>query len=389
VVLFLTFLHSCLFYSVFKKYCGGKHMDKINSNTQSEEIVLDYQWFAGTSTQDNQESTVHTGLSTQELINAATGNDQTQVSTQQTQPGHSAKIDSALVASILNGATDTNNKPQSTAPAQQTEPTQAQSTDTPSQTQNSDGTGSDDSGNWQERYTNLQPFATRKAQEAAEYKTKSEQLATQLEQLQQQLQGIVNPQQAQQQQDIGALDPQSFMDRFMQNPQETLQALIVKNIQPLESKVNPVIEAVNNRNLQDRWDSALSDFGQNNPDMNDYAEHMSQYLNENPWDGAKDPGKLLSNALFYAKGVKYQPPQQVDPKSFLQDQQFVNENILNNPEIVNQILKNTAQNIQTGQPPVSIPSNGGGAQIATPVEKPSTIEQMKQQVRSIFGGNNG
>jgi hypothetical protein len=155
-------------------------------------------------------------------------------------------------------------------------------------------------------------------------------------------------------------------------------------MEPLMQKVNPVVETVNAQMKRDNWNEATRDFVSEHADMSDFTEEMKQYIQERDLGNSDNPKQVLSDAYMFARGMKYTPPQQVDPKAFLQDQNFVNENILNNPEIVNMILQKQMQQINSQQVPVSIGGQVSGQAAAMPQTKPSNMREANALFENMF-----
>jgi soluble cytochrome b562 len=187
------------------------------------------------------------------------------------------------------------------------------------------------------------------------------------------------------------LDTEEYMNQFYEKPQEviakTVESVVKKLIAPLESRVNPVVEMVEAQKMQELWDSATRDFYKNNPDMVDFKDGMKQYIQENNLLNSNNPEKVLRDALTYAKGLSYQPPQTIDPKTFLADENFVNENILNNEEIVNKVLQKHMQAIKDGtQSVAAISGQGSGRAIAMPPSEPKNLNDAHKLLRERLSG---
>jgi len=239
-------------------------------------------------------------------------------------------------------------------------------------------------------YQNLQADYTRKSQELADTKKMVETLQEQLQQLttaQPSVQPVQQTQQPQQD-ELTTLDAESYLSQFYEKPQDAIakvvESTVKKILAPLESKITPVIQEVDARKTQELWDGAVTNFSQQNPDMAEFLDGMKQYISENKLGTSSNPEKVLKDAYIYAKGLKYQPSHQLDPKALLSDQNFRNL-ILQDESIKNELLKAHMQQIKDNQPPTVINSQSAGQAMVTPPNKPKTLDEAHDIVSSMFG----
>ncbi len=308
----------------------------------------------------------------------------------ETQAPLQGNLDSASVTQRLTALFDgdmTDNQAVAQQPVTQTEPVPTQATQAETLLAGKYKTVDDLVG----AYQNIQSEFTRKAQSASEaqryadtLKTENESLTARLAELSQSGQGQAQQQDQQLTDDFEGLDTQDLLDRFYENPRDIIAKAVQKAMEPLMQKVNPVVETVNAQMKRDNWNEATRDFVSEHADMSDFTEEMKQYIQERELGNSDNPKQVLSDAYMFARGMKYTPPQQVDPKAFLQDQNFVNENILNNPEIVNMILQKQMQQINSQQVPVSIGGQVSGQAAAMPQTKPSNMREANALFENMF-----
>jgi hypothetical protein len=350
-------------------------MKQHNIDTRTSGIQLNYQLFAepGESSQnpDDGHSVLTTSQRIAAILNGAPDNSQTQPQQQQQAPQQATDGQQVQQQAQENGT-------QSQQPAQQTEPVE-----TPDTSSTNDGTGEQNTGNEPsvvpiDRYKNVQAWATKVSQENSDLKQQIERLTQQQSNNQSQ-----QPQQQQPQQ--ASIDPQTFVDSLYENPQQVLSE-VVKSV--IGQELSPIINFTKSQMLVDNWGNALKNFVENTPDYAENEQAMVDYINNNNLGNSDNPDGVLKDAYIHARRQNYKPPQQVDPTSYLQDEKFVTDNIINNPDIVNRIIRAQTEKLQQGQPPVSIASNGSQP-IATPVERPTTMDGYRKMARSILDGNFG
>lgn len=238
-------------------------------------------------------------------------------------------------------------------------------------------------------YKNLESDYGRKSQALSESQRAAETLKAENERLLAEINQIKQtpqPAPTQPAQTEQLVNPEQFMAEFYEKPQEviakTVQQLVeqsVKNlIAPIEQKIQPVIQHNTEQIKQANWDSTVQQFVAQKPDFPELATEVRDYIVKRGLQEETDPNRIqqvLDDAYYYARGTKYQPQQQVDPKSYLQDQNFVQENILKNPDIVNAILKSHMQSIQQTPAPTTITGQGTGQ---GPVMPPNRAKNMNE-----------
>jgi soluble cytochrome b562 len=248
-------------------------------------------------------------------------------------------------------------------------------------------------------YVNLESDYTRKSQMLSDIQKAADTLKTENEQLVAKINELTNNSQSSKQQptkepsdELSGLDTEEYMNKFYESPQEviakTVESIVKKVITPLEDRVKPVMETVEAQKTQELWDTATRDFYKNNPDMVAFKDGMKQYIVENNLQNSNNPGKVLKDALVYAKGLSYKAPEPVNPKTLLSDESFLTENVLKNPDIVNRILKEHMQDIKNNSaPPTITGQSAGGQPTATPPNKPKNLEEAHDRLEAMLKGH--
>ncbi|AZV56074.1 hypothetical protein [Clostridium sp. AWRP] len=219
-------------------------------------------------------------------------------------------------------------------------------------------------------YTNLEKMNTQTRQELAQAQQAAQAAEMAVEQMKQQMQGIVNPQQTQPQ-----LTPEqqneAFMNKFYENPTGTIQEMLKTIVEP---QIQPIQQQMQAQQQQQAWNQAVGDFAQKTPDFDNWKGQMGQVLDANPnlADLARIPNGL-EIAYNMAKGQNYQ-----DPSSMLQNQDFVKQNILSNQDIKNQIIQEYLQGIQQGEKaPTVINGQANGSTVVVPEGKPQNMKDAR------------
>jgi hypothetical protein len=177
-------------------------------------------------------------------------------------------------------------------------------------------------------------------------------------------------------------DPKGFAKKIEDRAIARAEKVFNEKLTAIEGKINPVVARDEEAQNIQLWESATKEFQTTNPDMAEFVDGMKQYISEKNLANSKDPASVLKEALTYAKGLKYQPQQVIDPKSYLQDEKFVQENILNNPVFVEQIVKNYLAGVRTNQQgvPLTITGNSSSNTVATPLPQAKSIREGVSRV---------
>lgn len=217
-------------------------------------------------------------------------------------------------------------------------------------------------------YQSVESFAGKKAQEAAQYKAMAEQINNQQSQFQDPAQ-----EQTSQEAEIDPLeDEEALSELLYSDPVKVIKMIRESAIKEAQSTVQPLMERDAQAQKQAEWQERVDGFASEHPDLDRWSESMSRVIMENP--ELRDHPKGLELAYQAAKGQNYAEPP--DPTTYLQDQDFVKNNIIGNEEIKNQIIQEYLTELQNGGQPLSIgQSQAGGSTPITPPKRPGSIEE--------------
>lgn len=223
-------------------------------------------------------------------------------------------------------------------------------------------------------YTNIESFATKKAQEAAQYKAMAEQIQNQQSQFQDPAPEQTSPEEVDPLEDEEALSELLYSD-----PVKVIKMIKESAIREAQSTVQPLLEREAQAQKQAEWQERVDGFAAEHPDLDRWSESMARIIMENP--ELRDHPKGLELAYHAAKGQHYAEPP--DPTIYLQDQDFVKNNIIGNEEIKNQIIQQYLTELQNGGQPLSIgQSQAGGSTPMTPPKRPASIEEAGEMALS-------
>lgn len=223
-------------------------------------------------------------------------------------------------------------------------------------------------------YTNIESFATKKAQEAAQYKAMAEQIQNQQSQFQDPAPEQTSPEEVDPLEDEEALSELLYSD-----PVKVIKMIKESAIREAQSTVQPLLERDAQAQKQAEWQERVDGFAAEHPDLDRWSESMARIIMENP--ELRDHPKGLELAYHAAKGQHYAEPP--DPTIYLQDQDFVKNNIIGNEEIKNQIIQQYLTELQNGGQPLSIgQSQAGGSTPMTPPKRPASIEEAGEMALS-------
>ena len=223
-------------------------------------------------------------------------------------------------------------------------------------------------------YTNIESFATKKAQEAAQYKAMAEQIQNQQSQFQDPAPEQTSPEEVDPLEDEEALSELLYSD-----PVRVIKMIKESAIREAQSTVQPLMEREAQAQKQAEWQERVDGFAAEHPDLDRWSESMARVIMENP--ELRDHPKGLELAYHAAKGQHYAEPP--DPTVYLQDQDFVKNNIIGNEEIKKQIIQQYLTELQNGGQPLSIgQSQAGGSTPMTPPKRPASIEEAGEMALS-------
>jgi hypothetical protein len=235
-------------------------------------------------------------------------------------------------------------------------------------------------------YKNVQGELTRKSQALVDTTKAVEAIKAELQELKQSQSAAQPPEQD----EFAGLDPEEFLERFYADPIGVMTKLAEKiaesKVKPIEGKLDPIVQVTTQQQNLERWKEATSNFAEENPDITEFIDGMKEYIEVNKLQDSTEPEKVLKNAYYYAKGLKYAP--NPDPATLLNDPAFLSKHILTNPAIKEAILKSHMQEIKnTPAPPVITGSSSGMGVVAPPPERPKNIEEAGNMFESMLKGN--
>lgn len=229
-------------------------------------------------------------------------------------------------------------------------------------------------------YSSLEQFNTKTRQELAQTQQTTQELQAAIQQMQQQMQqSQVQPQVQEPELSPEEMNEQ-LMNRFYENPMSVLNEIKEQAKQELMQEMAPIQEQYQQQQQQQQWMQTVNDFASTHQDFQQWQPAMQEVLNSNPNIAQMPNG--LEIAYNMARGQNYQ-----DPSAMLQDQSFVQQNILGNQDIKNQIIQEYLQSLKQGQQaPTVINSQPGGAIPMTPENKPQTIKDARDIALKMMQG---
>jgi len=171
-------------------------------------------------------------------------------------------------------------------------------------------------------------------------------------------------------------DNENFLELFYENPKQALRQVLMETVKP---ELDTVVQKVTSFEKERTWRQQVDDFAATHPDLEQWAQDMGEILMENP--ELRDHPKGLEIAYNMAKGRKYQP---VNPMQFLQDEQFISENILKNENIRKRIIEDYLQSLKKGNPPVNLGKTTGNDIPATVPKKPTTLDEATEMALKML-----
>lgn len=232
-------------------------------------------------------------------------------------------------------------------------------------------------------YVNVERAYTQTRQELAAKNQQIDAMQQAIQQMQQQLNGNVNPQMQQMQQmeqQPQYEDAESFMNKFYENPDALMQDKINNAIQNaiqqvILPQIQPIQQQYQQQQQQAAFNQAMDQFKSQVPDAAQLEPAIQQVLNQNPELNGHPKGPMAAINIAYnmAKGQMYQPP-----TALVQDKNFIENYIMNNPEIKNRLLQGYMQELQKNQQaPTVISGQAGGQTPAMPPSQPQTIKDAR------------
>jgi hypothetical protein len=226
-------------------------------------------------------------------------------------------------------------------------------------------------------YKNLEGFSTQTRQEVAQLKSLVDNYQNIIGMLQQQGQQPNQMQPEQAQVVEPQIDNEALLTQFYDDPAGTLSKMIEQKAREL---INPIQSKLQMDEEQKVWNQRAVDFGKSHPDAGQYAEEMKQALIQFP-DLQKSPS-AFDIAYNYVKGQK---AASLDPANLAKDENFLNQYVLNNPDVKNRVLQTHMQSIQQNTPPPVLGNQVGGQQLGMPEQRPTTLQESTNLLLKALG----
>jgi len=197
-------------------------------------------------------------------------------------------------------------------------------------------------------------------------------LQQQMAQLQQQMaQPVVNePQLSVEEQN------EKMMEKFYENPSEFFNDLKLQAIEEARKGVDPIIKE---RQYQNEVQGVANKYGQ---DFYNSIPQVQQLVNEL---GEAETERIgLENVYLMARGRSAVAPAP-QPQQLVNDPNFLNQYVLNNPQIQQQIIDQYLQGKVSQQPPVVLSNQSGASQPLAQEHKPRSIGEASKLYRKSLG----
>lgn len=169
---------------------------------------------------------------------------------------------------------------------------------------------------------------------------------------------------------------EQMMEKFYENPTQFFKELQQKAVEEAKKEFEPVLRE---RKMQAEIQTVSSKY----QDFNEYIPKMQELVSELGEQTTEQLG--LERVYLMAKGQSAQVQPTPSPDQLLQDPNFVNQYVLNNPQIQQQILQNYMQQKQQSQPPKVMGNTYGGTQSLAGEARPKSISEASRLLRKSWG----
>lgn len=227
-------------------------------------------------------------------------------------------------------------------------------------------------------YQNLESFNTQTRQELAQTKELANQLQGMIQQLQETRDANRDPSQAGPTPEELEAEKEEFLNAFYDNPKEAFRQVVSEM---LDNEITPIKQKIEEDEKQREWFARVDDFANEHPDIDDWKEDMGRFLMEH--QELRDNPNALDIAYNAVRGQKYKEP---NPQEYLQDDKFVEENILNNDDIKNKIIQQYLSDVQKGEKaPATISNQDAAGKVpVTPPKKPKDWDDAYSMALDMF-----
>lgn len=250
-------------------------------------------------------------------------------------------------------------------------------------------------------YTELEQYNSRRNAELSQKSNELVQRDNELAQLRQQLENqrtqnqasnVPQPQQAPQMQqeplngDIEAKREalnNLFYDDILEFDKKFKEEAKAEALAAFKQEFGPELKILENQKISAEMNRKVQEFQQIHPDLLNMSNEIFQVIQMFPELNQRPDG--LEKAYAAATQLKQinKPPEQL-----LQDQNFVDNYIINNPNIENRIVQSYMQKVRQQQSniPTQINSGNGGMIPLTPENKPKTMDDAASIAKRMLGG---
>ncbi len=203
------------------------------------------------------------------------------------------------------------------------------------------------------------------------------QMQAQLQSLQQFVQRFQEPQQSPE--EVQERN-QKWLDKFYESPMEALNEVVSQSV---VQAVTPLNQKIQYQESVSRYSQQVTEARQKYPDFDSFMPQMQEIIREQGAYLANLPNSVdVIYNMAKAQTIK-------SPEDYLKDEAF-RQKLLQDETIRNEILKQYAQTVKDGQPPVVLSNQHGEPPSVEPMEIKST-QDAKKATLSFFqrmaGGN--
>jgi hypothetical protein len=210
-------------------------------------------------------------------------------------------------------------------------------------------------------------------QNSQRYIQQLQQERAQMLQMQQQFMQQQQPQAQEPQEDIEQINEQ-LMERFYENPKALFDEMKQAAIEAAKKEFEPIQKA-------NRYQSEIQEVSSKHQDFGQFVPQMQEIIQSIGEERAEQLG--LENVYYMARGRAPQP----NPQDMFNDVNFVKQQVMNNEQIRNELLKEFMNNKQQRQPQVPVMGNNQGGQ--TPYAgqvRPKSISEATRLAQQYFNG---
>jgi hypothetical protein len=164
--------------------------------------------------------------------------------------------------------------------------------------------------------------------------------------------------------------------QFYDKPQDVIGSLVRNAIQEFASEtIDPIIQ-------EKQWNDEILFMYNSYPDFDKYVGDVQELINAYPDRYAESEGGL-EQAYFRAKATKGS----VDPAQLAQDPQFLQQYVMNNPQVQQQMVGQYFQQKQqtNSQIPTAMSRGAGGYTPQTPDAAPQTLKEASRAFLKNLG----